>query len=66
MLYWIAAESDVRSEEVQSLTRKSLKLSGRHPAVMIQVDSSKHRRVNVRPVHPAMSALLQPSLAGWP
>jgi integrase len=63
LCYWLAAETGLRANEVRSLTRASFDLDGTRPTVTVQAAYSKHRREDVLPLRPALSAALRSFLA---
>ena len=61
MGYMLAAGTGFRRKELASLTKTSFALAGDAPTVTIAAAYSKHRRLDVQPIDPALAD----ALAGW-
>lgn len=66
MLYAVAAYTGLRASELASLTLESFDLDGDPASVTVQAGYSKHRRMDVLPLHHSLVALLRPWLAAMP
>lgn len=64
MLYWLAAETGLRQNELRSLTRASFDLDTDSPSVTVQASYSKRRRQDTIPLRPEITAALREFLAG--
>jgi integrase len=63
LLYWLAVESGLRSNELRSLTRVSFALDAEPPTVTVDAAYSKHRRQDTLALRPALAAALREFLA---
>ena len=63
LLYWLAVESGLRSNELRSLTRASFALEAEPPTVTVDAAYSKHRRQDTLALRPALAAALRGFLA---
>ncbi len=63
LLYRLAVESGLRSNELRSLTRSSFRFGRKMATVTVEAGSSKRRRRDELPLRPDTAALLQAHLA---
>src|SRR5262245_59040169 len=63
MLYVVAAYTGLRASELASLKPESFDLAGNPPTVTVEAAYSKHRRLDVLPLHQSLVALLRPWLS---
>jgi integrase/recombinase XerD len=63
LLYWLAVESGLRSNELRSLTRKSFALDAEPPMVTVDAAYSKHRRQDMLALRPVLAKALREFLA---
>ena len=63
LLYWLAVETGLRSNELRSLTRVSFTLDAEPPTVTVDAAYSKHRRQDTLALRPALTAALRDFLA---
>jgi integrase len=63
LLYWLAVESGLRSNELRSLTKASFTLNAEPPTVTVDAAYSKHRRQDTLALRPALAAALRDFLA---
>jgi len=63
LLYWLAVESGLRSNELRSLTRASFALNAEPPTVTVDAAYSKHRRQDTLALRPALAVALRTFLA---
>ncbi len=66
MLYRVALGTGFRRGELASLTPQSFKLDDTPATVAIAAAYSKHRRTDIQPIRPDLSAMLGPWLKGRP
>ena len=63
MLYWLAVETGLRSNELRSLTRASFDLDADPSTVTVEAAYSKHRREDTLSLRPVLAAALRTFLA---
>jgi len=63
LLYWLAVESGLRSNELRSLTRASFALDAEPHTVTVDAAYSKHRRQDTLALRPALATALRDFLA---
>jgi integrase len=63
VLYWLAVETGLRSNELRSLTRASFDLHADPPTVIVEAAYSKHRREDTLSLRPVLAAALGAFLA---
>src|SRR5262249_27614559 len=63
LLYWVAVETGLRSNELRSLTRASFDLNDAAPTVTVEAAYSKHRRQDTLPLRTELAAALKTHLA---
>ena len=63
VLYWLAVETGLRSNELRSLTRASFDLDADPPTVIVEAAYSKHRREDTLSLRPVLAAALGAFLA---
>jgi len=63
-LYLLAFMTGLRKGELASLTPRRFKLDAQLPVLVVEAKASKHRREDVLPLHPELSAVLPEWLKG--
>lgn len=63
LLYWLAVETGLRSNELRSLTRVSFALDADSPTVTVAAAYSKHRRKDTLSLRPVLAAAMRSFLA---
>jgi integrase len=61
-IYILSYMTGPRKGELASLTRRSFDLEASQPTLTVQAGTSKHRRKDVLPLHPALVRLVRPWL----
>ena len=56
LLYWLALETGLRSNELRSLTRASFRLDDKSPTVTVAAGYSKRRREDTLPLRQVLAA----------
>ena len=63
LIYQLAAETGLRTNEIRTLTRSAFSLDGAEPKVTVEAKNSKHRREDVVPLRAELAGKLKAHLA---
>jgi integrase len=63
LLYRLALETGLRANELRTLTRSALQLSGKQPSVTVAAMHAKNRKAATLPLRPVMAGLLASHVA---
>ncbi len=66
LLYRVAMETGLRSNELRTLTVRSFDLNAESPTVTVTADNSKNRREDTLPLRPELAEELRSRLSGKP